>query len=104
MSANVKKATPRQRQSNLLQVVTQWKSETSSNCGSALNSSQVNVFEFSTNPPISRHQSFNTISGSLLRSRIVNHWERCSAGGRRSVEGPSQGGVLLCRTVFLSLV
>src|SRR5438552_9567901 len=50
ISANVKKATPRQWQSNLLQVVTQWKSETSSNCGRALNSSQVNVFGFSTNP------------------------------------------------------
>src|SRR5438876_10126589 len=92
ISAKVKKATPRQRQSNLLQVVTQWKSETSSNCGRALNSSQVNVFGFSTNPPISRRQSFNAISGFMPRSRIGNPWVRCWPGGRRSVERPSRTG------------
>ncbi len=81
------------RQSNLLQVVTQWKSETSSNCGRALNSSQVNVFGFSTNPPISRRQSFNAISGLMPRSRIGKPWVRCWPGGRRSLErGPSRTG------------
>src|SRR6478672_6000852 len=64
----------------------------SSNCGSALNSSQVNVFGFSTNPPISRRQSFNTISGLMPRSRIGNPWVRCWPGGRRSVERPSRTG------------
>src|SRR5205823_11768402 len=92
ISANVKKATPRQRQSNLLQVVTQWKSEMSSNCGRALNSSQVNVFGFSTNPPISRRQSFNAISGLIPRSRIGKPWVRCWPGGRGSVERPSRTG------------
>src|SRR5438477_2102306 len=94
ISAKVKKATPRQRQSNLLQVVTQWKSETSSNWGRALNSSQVNVFGFSTNPPISRRQSFNAISGLMPRSRIGKPWVRCWPGGRRSVERPSRTGDL----------
>src|SRR5437667_7852954 len=93
ISANVKKATPRQWQSNLLQVVTQWKSETSSNGGRALNSSQVNVFAFSTNPPISRRQSFNAISGLMPRSRIGKPWVRCWPGGRRSLgRGPSRAG------------
>src|SRR6478672_3479941 len=64
----------------------------SSNCGSALNSSQVNVFGFSTNPPISRRQSFNTISGLMPRSRIGKPWVRCWPGGRRSVERPSRTG------------
>src|SRR5438552_15658506 len=99
ISASVKKATPRQRQSNLLQVVTQWKSETSSNCGRALNSSQLNIFGFSTRPPISRRQSARAISGLIPRSRIGKPWVRCWPGGRRV-----RAGLAIAREVRALLI
>src|SRR5712692_2781455 len=46
------KLTPSHSLSNRLQLVTQWKSETSLNWGWARNSSQVHVMGLATNPPM----------------------------------------------------
>ena len=67
-AASVSKATPCQRMSSRLQPVTQWKSETSSACGSARKSSQRRRSGSSTSPSTRSSQRSVEITGWSAQS------------------------------------
>src|SRR5664280_2513572 len=90
-SYSVANATPPHRQSYLLQLVTQWKSLTSSTCGRALNWVQSSVAGFLTKPSMASVHWCNGISGFTPRSSTGNPVVRVCPGGRRSVDAAARG-------------